>query len=267
MHWDPAFLDRSPMLEPLRGRAAALRLHREWPTRDALQALLRAHAVATADGTPLRLVDDAGSEPYETRVRLRGEMHLRERDWHDFFGLLVWLTYPKTKAALNDAHHARLHASVPTAEAGAPRGAVRDALTVFDESGAIVVSSDAGLLEDLRAFRWKRLFVERRDAVRAAMRVHVFGHAVLEKALRPYVGMTAHALLLPVPAEHFAQPPACQIETVDALAAAAVGAMASPRSLSPLPLLGVPGWWGDNEDPAFYDNAAYFRAGRRSRER
>ena len=103
MDWDPAFVDRSPMLEPFREHVAPLRLHRDWPTRDALQALFRARGVATTDGTPLRLVDDAGTEPYETRIRLRGEMHVRDRDWHDFFGALVWLTYPKTKAALNDA--------------------------------------------------------------------------------------------------------------------------------------------------------------------
>ena len=263
MDWDPAFLDRSPMLEPLREHAAALRLDRGWPKRDALQALLRLRGITTADGTPLRLVDDAGTEPYETRIRLRGEMHVRDRDWHDLFGTLVWLTYPKTKAALNDAHHAHLRER-PAAGEGR-RGAVRDALTVFDENGAIVVSSDLGLFDDLRAFRWKGLFRERRDAVRTAMRVYVFGHAVLEKALRPYVGMTAHAILLPVTGEHFAHEPARQLESIDALAAAAVLSMTTPRALSPLPVLGVPGWWPDNEDPAFYDNAAYFREGRQSR--
>ena len=264
MDWDPAFLDRSPMLEPLREHAARLPLNRDWPTRDALQGLLRARGIASADGTPLRLVGEAGAEPYETRLRLTGEMHLRERDWHDLFGALVWLTYPKTKAALNDAHHARLNERAASVDGR--RGAVRDALTVFDENGAIVVSSASGLLDDLRAFRWKRLFVERRDAVRDAVQVCVFGHALLEKALKPYVGMTAHAMLLRVPQAHFAQPLARQLESIDALAAVAVRSMTSPQALSPLPLLGFPGWWRDNEDPAFYDNAAYFRAGRKNRE-
>jgi hypothetical protein len=31
-----------------------------------------------------------------------------------------------------------------------------------------------------------------------------------------------------------------------------------------LPILGVPGWCADNEREAFYDNADYFRPGRRS---
>jgi hypothetical protein len=30
-----------------------------------------------------------------------------------------------------------------------------------------------------------------------------------------------------------------------------------------LPLLGVPGWWAGNEEESFYDNAFYFRTGRR----
>lgn len=264
MDWDPAFLDRSPMLEPLREHAAALRLNPDWPTRDALQALLRARGAAIADGTPVRLVGDAGAEPYETRLRLRGEMPVRDRDWHDLFSVLVWLTYPNTKAALNDAHHAGLRASAAE-EALGGRGALRDALTLFDENGAIVVSSDPALFDDLRAFRWKRLFGERRERVRTAMKVYVFGHALLEKALRPYVGMTAHAILLPVAAAHFAQPPRLELESIDALAAQAVRALRTPQSLSPLPVLGVPGWWQANEDPAFYDNAAYFREGRKSR--
>ena len=247
------------MLEPLREHAASLRLHGDWPTRETLQALLRARGVVTAGGTPLRLVPDSGAVPYEARLRVRGEMPLRERDWHDFFSVLVWLTYPKTKAALNDAHHGRLHG----AAAGGRRGAARDALTLFDENGVIVLSSESSLLDDVREFRWKRLFLDRRDAVRAAMRVHVFGHALLEKALRPYVGMSAHAVLLQVPEEHFVQPRATELAAVDVLAADAVRALTTPRSLSPLPVLGVPGWWRDNEQPAFYDNAAYFREGRK----
>src|SRR5687767_1724511 len=125
MDWDPGFLNRSPMLEPLRGHAGGLRLYGDWPTRESLQALLRARGVVTEGGKPLRLVADSGCEPYEARLRARGEMQLRERDWHDFFSVLVWLTYPKTKAALNDAHRARLSGG----EEGPRRGAARDALT------------------------------------------------------------------------------------------------------------------------------------------
>ncbi len=33
--------------------------------------------------------------------------------------------------------------------------------------------------------------------------------------------------------------------------------------LEPLHMLGIPGWWSQNESDDFYDNAAYFRPGRR----
>jgi len=35
--------------------------------------------------------------------------------------------------------------------------------------------------------------------------------------------------------------------------------------LHPLPLLGVPGWWPANADPAFYDDPAVFRRARSAR--
>jgi len=37
----------------------------------------------------------------------------------------------------------------------------------------------------------------------------------------------------------------------------------APQMLSPLPVLGVPGWWPENEREDFYDNERYFRRGRR----
>jgi hypothetical protein len=139
---------------------------------------------------------------------------------------------------------------------------MRDALTVFDESGAIVASADADLLSDLEAFSWKRLFWERRSRVRAAMRVYLFGHALFEKALSPYVGMTAHALLLPVPQDLILASPPQQLGEIDARAALQVEAMTTPQAFSPLPLLGVPGWWAENAAATFYDDAQHFRPGR-----
>ena len=264
MEWDSGFLERSPMFEPLRAHGAALSAHAAWPSRAALDRLLAGHGVRTGPGLGLRLVDpSAGREAYESRVYRAGELQHREGDWHDLFNVLAWLAYPETKAALNAAHEM----SMGALRAGPGRGRRRDALTVFDESGAIVASSDASLLEDVRAFRWKRLFWERRERVRASMRVYVFGHAVFEKALNPYVGMTAHALLIEVDDALIASPLQSQIETVDAVAAARIAAVASPRELSPLPLLGVPGWWAENAREDFYDNESYFRPGRAPRDR
>jgi hypothetical protein len=259
MNWGPGFLERSPMFEPLREHAAALSARPDWPTREAIGALLAVRAPSTRAGAALRLVAPSRSdESYETRLHHRGELQHRERNWHDLFNALAWLAYPRTKAALTAAHSEH-----PALRNG--RGRARDALTLFDESGAIVACTDPSLLEDLRAFRWKQLFWSRRERLLEAMRVYVFGHAVFEKALNPYVGMTAHALLLEVDAEFMAAPLPTQMRTVDAMSADRVPTMASPRDLSPLPLLGVPGWWAGNAAERFYDNDQYFRRSRSTR--
>jgi hypothetical protein len=262
MEWDPRFTERSPMFAPVARRGSLFRSYTDWPLRECLQELLSRERVTTAAGIPLRLVADPTSEPYELCVHERGEMHFRERDWHDFFNVLAWLTYPQTKAALNDAQSAALKERPCASDGRSQRGRRRDALTLFDENGAVVVASDPTLLEDLRCFRWKRLFVERRSDVNAAMGMFVFGHALLAKALSPYVGMTAHSMLFKVAPGLLAQDVDAQIRALDSQIAEAITTLAAPAMLSPLPVLGVPGWWRDNEDPRFYDKAEYFRGGR-----
>jgi len=247
------------MFAPMARRGARFRSHADWPSRECLQELLSRERVTTATGIPLRLDAARSPEAYELRVHERGEMHFRERDWHDFFNVLAWLTYPEAKAALNAAQSADLKRQRRPSDGPSQRGRRRDALTLFDENGAIVVASDPTLLEDLRCFRWKRLFVERRDDVKAAMRVFVFGHALLEKALSPYIGMTAHSISFTVPVGFFSADLATQIRTVDSQLTQAIGKLTAPATLSPLPVLGVPGWWHENEHARFYDNAEYFR--------
>lgn len=254
MQWDGRFFERSPMFEPFAPCAGRLSGFQDWPPRGALDALLAAHGVRNARGAGLRAAEPGpgGAATYESRALERGELMVREGEWHDLMNVLVWCAFSATKAALNARH-----VGSAAAEAGGGRGRARDALTLFDESGAIVVSTDAELVEDLRAFRWKDLFVTKRERVRASLRVYLFGHGLLEKALAPYVGMTAQAITLHAAVE---TTPA----QVDALAARYVtDGLAMPRDLAPLPVLGVPGWWGANEEKAFYDDTAYFRPGRR----
>ena len=258
MQWDPRFFERSLVFEPYARCAAALAGNPAWPARAALDALLRASGVTNASGRSLRATaaQDAGGVSYERRIFDAGELEVREGDWHDLMNVLVWCAFPRTKAALNARHVA-----AAAAERAGNRGRVRDALTLFDESGAIVVASDAALLDDLRGFRWKRLFWEHRERVRASLRVYAFGHALLEKALAPYIGMTAQAVTLAVGAEFLDKP-----GEIDARTAECVGdALHTPRDLAPLPMLGVPGWWPANEEERFYEDTSYFRPGRRRR--
>jgi hypothetical protein len=170
------------------------------------------------------------------------------------------MSFPTAKAAINARHYEALSAK----ESG-NRSPARDALTLFDEEGMVVLSSDTGLLELVREFRWKELFWKRREEVGERMRFFLFGHALYRKALDPFVGMTGKSVLLSVP-DAFAQLPLhAQIAQTDRLLAVHIWErtrMSRGRELSPLPVLGVPGWWVGNEREDFYDNTGYFRPGR-----
>lgn len=263
--WNPDFCATSPLLAALRPHAMALR-GADWPALAALQSACDRADVRASSGWPLRLLhpeaqDSAGETGYEARIHASGAMTVRPREWHDLFNLLMWLAYPKAKAALNARHVEALGSPV---ERGA-RGPVRDALTVFDESGVVVVADDQELLDLVREFRWKRLFWQRRDAVCRSLRVLPFGHALCEKALAPYIGLTGHALLLHATAAELALPLTQLVSWVDGAVSHRIADSArfqSTRELSPLPLLGVPGWHADNASESFYDDTGYFRPGR-----
>ena len=269
--WDPDFLARSPMFEPLRALGGAL-ARPDWPGRSVLQSLLErdGNPVTTCSGLPLRLVPVGGrrrsfEERYEARIHLRGEMIFRERNWHDLLNVLAWLTFPRAKAALNERHYAALRAQYVAHAAN--RGPAQDALTLFDEGGVIVAACDDELLGLLQGWRWRELFWSNRTRLRERMRFYLFGHALYEKALRPFLGVTGRGILLKTEPAVLVQPPGEQLAVLDSRVAAYIsesGNLTTPRALAVLPVLGVPGWCRDNEREGFYDNADYFRSGRRT---
>ena len=254
--WDQHFAARSPMFAPLRGIGDAL-AGKVWPPPARLNTLARERAVVSGGGQPLcfeTLTQPTAAADYESRIHDDGVVPLRADNWHDLFNAAAWLAFPRTKAVLNRAHVAALQV-----QQGAVRSPRRDALTLFDESGVLVLSRSRRVLDDIRAFAWQRLFWDRREELLASTRFAVFGHALFEKALSPYVGMTGHALLIETTDRTAG-------DDLDVVAADAVlGSITQPRDLSPLPVLGVPGWWDANRNAAFYANTAYFRPGR-SRE-
>jgi hypothetical protein len=179
---------------------------------------------------------------------------VRSNDWHDLFNVLVWCLFPRAKAALNARHVIEMEH-----EPRGRRGRARDALTQFDEDGVIVLSSAPELLELIRAFKWKELFWNRRAEALEHLRFLVFGHALYEKLLEPFVGVTGKAVLLDVIAgiDDAAGTDNRVAEWIEA------GMLGSPADLQPLPVLGIPGWYAPSLEASFYDNAAYFRPGRR----
>ena len=231
------------------------------PASDSLRVLTALHPVTLPDGRPLRFVPpQTDGLPYECRVWQRGEVETRPDNWHDFFNALVWLSFPQSKRAITAAHVAAMQ------HAGEPRNLRRDALTHFDECGIVVLSSDPGLLELLRGFQWRALFVERRQDVIDRMRFIVFGHATYEALRHPFPGLTAKAVLLPVTEDFLALPADTLRAAVDAEIAAKLAGddYSRPRDFQPLPLLGIPGVTPANENPDYYADTRQFRPGRRA---
>lgn len=165
---------------------------------------------------------------------------------HDLFNGLCWLRFPETKRCLNALQAAQI------ARSGVQplRGAVRDALTVFDENAALL-SAPQPLWEALQARQWQRLFVELRPLWHQAKLV-LFGHALLEKLVYPRKPITAHVYRAPAPAG--------EMHALDHWAADALRQTdLTAKIFLPLPVLGVPGWWVQNEALSFYDDPQVFR--------
>jgi hypothetical protein len=228
------------------------------PGPQVLNSLLPADA-RSGGGKPLRFVpaSSLAGVDYERHIFETGEVSTREDSWHDLFNALVWCRLPKLKAAMNALHYAHLDE-----EKGGRRGPQRDALTLLDESGAIVVSSDRTLLEALSRRDWKCAFVDLRPCWAGDTRAVICGHALLEKLLAPYKSVTAHALLLFVEPFAMSRSEESFWDWLDRTLAAGLraGFCRSPADLSPLPLMGIPRWRPRAvQDSAFYADATVFR--------
>lgn len=272
-HWNPEFISLSPLFFPLQNHACLLSPDpAHWPTLEDYQALLAKHATppSSLSGAKIRFVPQSIKPPswkddYEPRIYLKGEVQTRLNNWHDFFQVLVWSAFPRTKTVLNAKHYQAIRQRKESHPQSKQRSASENALTQFDECGAIIVSCDNSLLQLIREFRWKTLFWQNRSAVKTHLRCFVFGHAVYEKALKPYIGLTAHAVLFLVEPDFFHWPLNRQLMHLDAATAQAFedDAYTSPRQLQPFPLLGVPDWDSNNSEESYYDNHEYFRPGRK----
>jgi hypothetical protein len=241
-----------PAFAPYRDLIDALGLAHALPSLDALNALAAARGTTQSHGLPLRFFAADGRLPardYETHILHTGQVPTRANTWHDVLNALVWLRFPRFKAALNAAHGEAIAVETHTR-----RCRRRDALTVLDESGVWVVSRESALPALLAGHAWHALFWEARARVETGMCFVVVGHALLEKTLAPYPSITGKCLLL--------QSDSLDPDTADALAVTALGAIDTPRQLAPLPVQGIPGWDAANAHAAYYANKEIFRPAR-----
>ena len=254
-----------PWLAPVRGAGLALMagLADGLGVADALNASPLVCSAPCPAPCPVQFVPQHSLSPgeaYEAFIRRTGQVPTRN-NLHDLFNGLVWQRFPHTKSRLNVLQAAE----IARQGVGAVRGPVRDAITVFDENGVLLLAPPV-LWQALLARDWYALFVTHRPLWAQATLV-LFGHALMEQLVVPRKNITAHVFIeqfasdfddLAVVGQNLGAP--------DGLAAldAALAARLTPERLAgkpftPLPVLGVPGWWPANADPGFYADTSVFR--------
>lgn len=214
---------------------------------DALNALPRlpAHAphFVPADALPQ-------GEAYEAFIARTGTVPTRD-NLHDLFNGLCWRQFPQAKRRLNQLQAACIERD----GVGAVRGPVRDALTLLDENGALL-QAPAEIWQALRERQWQRLFGELRPRWQQ-VRVVLLGHALLEKLVSPRKDLTAHVCTTPGAMKLIADDDLVAMDA--ALAGGLDDAVLATKPFTPLPVLGIPGWWAANENFSFYDDSQTFR--------
>jgi hypothetical protein len=232
-----------PWLEPYRRHGEALE-----------QA--RRHGLGVADGLNLLTATNGQPTPgiqfvpatalpegqaYEAFIHRTQSVPTRD-NLHDLFNGLVWWRFPQAKKRLNELQAAE----IATQGVGQVRGALRDALTLFDENAALLQAPQV-LTDALQRRDWRALFIAHRS-LWAEATLTLFGHALMEKLSAPRKGITAHVWLLP-----------CGDDLETLLLRSLQPALLREKPFHPLPVLGVPGWWPDNENFAFYEDETVFR--------
>lgn len=248
----------------------------------ALNAQAQARNLVNSRGAALSFVAQSALPDgcaYESFIDTQAQVPSRD-NLHDLLNALIWISFPRIKQQLN----ALQAAQIALMGVGQARGAVRDALTLFDENAAIVVlrKGDTGqaIAQALKQHDWDTLFVQQRAAFGHQIEVVLFGHALLEKLCVPYKAITAHAWLLWADEWFFTMEQDRQRTWIDAQMALELIQKSAQQSaqqsvqqsaeqgaeqgtlstacFTPLPVLGVPGWW-PQQDALFYADKSVFR--------
>ena len=261
-HWTTEFANQG-VFDDI-NRLTAFDEWHKWPSPKALQSLLPYEVQnlnnKTIEFVPQRPDEDFSAVAYEEVVYQSGQVPTRSESWHDIFGAITWSLFPKTKAVLNKLHHDDIQTNGKS-----QRSKLRNALTLFDECGVILVTKNAGITDLLANHQWHEAFVERRSnwfqAGEEGVCAYVFGHANYEMLTKPFDGLTGKWLHIDMSAELRSLPLNVQYRMIDEKLADKVlsGVLNDNSQLSPLPLLGVPSWYDKNEDADYYKNTDYFR--------
>lgn len=233
---------------------------------DAFNRSAAALGLRNGAGLPLRFVPQSAlpeGTAYEEFIGATGQVPTRD-NLHDFFNGLVWQTFPLIKRQLN----ALQAAQIAQAGIGKSRGPARDAATIFDENAALLLvregSRGRALVDELRAHGWLSALYEKRAVFDSEVRIWLFGHALMEKLVSPRKAITAHTRVIFVGDDVLALAPDAQRAWIDAHVADGLAREGlTTAGFTPLPVLGVPGWW-PGQDQDFYLDTTVFRPKRQT---
>lgn len=239
-----------------------------WPNCKALETLLP-YDISNLNSKNISFVEqkpeqDFSAVAYEETIYETGKVPTRSGSWHDLFGALIWCLFPQTKAKLNQLHYQDIQQFGKV-----ERTKQRNALTLFDECGLVLVTKNIELVNALREHNWNKAFIELRelwsDSSEQGVVAYQFGHANYEMLTKPYIGLTGKWLWVDASAELSSLPLSTQYRLLDQKVTDKLvqGELQDNSNMYPLPLLGVPGWYDGNEDESFYDNTEYFRPKRK----
>ncbi|MCX7556877.1 DUF3025 domain-containing protein [Xanthomonadaceae bacterium JHOS43] len=222
----------------------------EWPSLELLNDRLGAPDLRFVDQDETLLQD---GKHYESRIHSQGCIATRTRNWHDLFNALVWIQHAPLKRALNARQCADIARHGPRT-----RSRAQCALTHFDEAGVVVWVDSPELITAWDSHDWRVWFGQSEAFASGRIRLHVFGHALLEHALRPGHLPTAKALVV-----CGGEPDHACTALAEAIDSSLV--LLDPQELRPLPLAGLPGWSPSQHEPCFFDADAFrpLRPGRR----
>jgi hypothetical protein len=197
-------------------------------------------------------VRDAGG--FDRFIARSSRIPTRLGSYHDLFGALIWLHFPQLKTAI---HRIQLSGDARA------RSARENAATHLDESGVLVVSSDASVFHALGALDWHEVFWQRRTALLASTRFLGFGHGLLDALRVPHPRLMGMALFVLVSPQRVAlEPSELRVFLDRELSFRVPEFLLEPALLQPLPVLGIPGW-SHEQSAEFYQNEGYFRRARR----
>lgn len=253
-NWSPALLTQNPLFIDL-CRRFPLHQCQHWPGPALLNQWRSDKRFSFIENA--QFADDG--RYYEEYIYATAQIPTRAQNWHDIFGALIWCLFPKTKALLNQLHMAEI-----AVHGLKQRSKLRNKLTLFDECGIVLCLEPAAMqhAEALRNHQWQQSFINQRHDWGQGIRPLIFGHAIYEMATQPFIGLTAKAFFINVPSgfSNWCLTDAYSFIDNKLHEQIANGnVLLDNQQLTPLPVLGVPGWYNENETAGFYNNTDYFR--------